>query len=135
MEDYSFMLNVPNTAGGPNNQGIDGGFEVFSAYRDTRPSRVFAEYQNLNHELPYPVRMALFVNQGYVVTGEQVNLDEVLATYEGRYEGSRALSFVQERTDEFVKWYNRAFSGSGLGVIVPAGDSYTHRNAYRVVRL
>lgn len=135
VEDYSFMLNVPNTAGGPNNQGIGGGFEVFSAYRDTLPSRVFTEYQSLHHELPYPVRMALFVNQDYVVTGEQVNLDEVLATYEGRYESSSATSFVQERTDGFVKWYNRAFSGSGLGVIVPSGDSYTHRNAYRVVRL
>lgn len=133
VEDYVMMLNVPSTAVGT--QGVDGGFENFAAYGDSPPTRVFNAGDDSNNPLSQQVSTSLFWNGDYVVIGQIQNIDEINTHYSSpTYAGPRALSFVQDRSDKFVKWYDRAFAGVDAGVTVPAGDAIRSRKIYRIVR-
>lgn len=133
VEDYPMMLNVPSAAVGT--QGAHGGFQNFAALGDVPATRVFNAGDDSSNALSKQVSLGMFWNDTYVVVAQITNIDEINAHYaDSAYAGARALSFVQDRSDKFVKWYDRAFSGSDTGVIVPAGDSISPRKIYRVLK-
>lgn len=133
VEDYVLMLNVPSTAVGT--QGSNGGFQNFAALGDSPATRVFNAGDDSNNALSKQVTTSMFWNDAYSVVGQIQNIEEINAHYaDAAYAGPRAPSFVQDRSDKFVKWYDRAFAGVDAGVIVPSGDRIAPHKIYRVLK-
>lgn len=133
IEDYTMMFNVPNTEIGT--QGASGGFANFAALGDTPESRTFVGFDDSSNALSAQVSAAIFWNADFVAYGEQMNVAEVNESFtDESFDGIRPLSFVQDRSDKFVKWYNRAFSGVDGGVTVPAGTVVRSRKRYQAIK-
>jgi hypothetical protein len=130
--DYTMMLIVPNTADGT--RGAGGGFKQFWATPDPDVSHIYTAWDDGMYAINSQITTGLFSNDDYIVTGECLNTGEINAVYnDPQYSGAQALSFVQDRSDTFAKWYNRAFAGGDdNGVVVPAGNSYTAIKRYSV---
>lgn len=129
--DYAMMLNVPNRAA--TNTGIGGGFDdvaVDGASNYTLTTR----NNGLTNLLGARSVGAVFYNAGYGVYGVNTNTGQYQSVYTSLDGGTTiAPSFLQDRSDRTVKFYNRAFRGNPTnGVALGVGDSYTHRNLYRV---
>jgi hypothetical protein len=129
-EDYSLMLNVPDTTA---TDGLDGGCDdwVIGPAREA----IAANNQN-NAALDAATRAVYFEvgNAAYAAFGAQLNWPELDAAHaDPLFAGTRAWSFVQDRSDIYGKAYNRSFRASvNTGVTVPSGHAATARKAYFV---
>jgi hypothetical protein len=134
VQDYTMMVTVPNTA--PGNNGVSGGFSQLWATPDQATSHTYTAWDDGMYGIDSQITFGLWGNADYVVTGECLNTGEINNVYNDPiYAGTQSLSFVQDRADKFVKWYNRAFAGNGTtGVIVPSGNAYTAIKRYSVFR-
>jgi hypothetical protein len=101
-EDYVTMLNVPNRAAG--SQGLAGGFDTVEVYPDTELERQYPSVLDGNNPLPEQAKVVAFKNTDFVVTDEHLNWSDAIAAYPT---GTAARSFIQTRTDKFIKHYNR----------------------------
>lgn len=130
-EDYALMLNVPSTQAGT--QGISGGFQSFSGLRDTSTTRSYTAHNDSNNSLGRPINMGLWFNAGYAVVATHYNADTVRKAMAAYQTGDQtALSFVQDRSDKYVKWYNRACPGdSANGFLLAVGNTYRSIKTYR----
>lgn len=130
-EDYALMLNVPSTQSGT--QGIGGGFKTFAAVGDTQTTRTYQANNDSNNALGAPVSMAMWFNATYAVIGMHQNYGNVRTAMASYRSGDQtALSFVQDRSDKFVKWYNRScFGDSSAGFLIDPGNSYRSVKLYR----
>ena len=135
VEDYCLMFNVPNTATGNQNELAGGGFASFAGHGDTQSTRTFAAFDNSQNSLGAQVNAAMFWNGSYAACATQLNQSQINGTFSGvPYDGARAMSFVQDRTDKVVKFYNRPYSGAEAGISVPSGYGFTNRQTYRVLK-
>jgi hypothetical protein len=128
--DYALMLNVPNREA--TNTGIGAGFDLSAV--DGGDNYVTSDYDNGTTGVSTRGVGVVFYNDAYGVYGVNTNLSAYV-------QANRALdldvavvpSFLQDRNDRTVKYYNRAFRGDPTrGVTLQVGDAYTHRNLYRV---
>lgn len=131
-EDYCLMLNAPSTEAGGEGANVGGGYKFFVAEPDTAQSRTFEAFDNSATNLGYRAKTVGFWNAQYAAMAQQLNEPVITRQYSGSsFVGAAASSFVQDRADNFVKVYNRAWTVT-TGVTVSAGDSYTHSKKYRV---
>jgi hypothetical protein len=132
--DYSIMLNVPNTdmsQSGKPSQGLltGGGFEKVAA----DINYIINDYDNSSTLItPYQKGVA-FVNNEYMsmvaYTMEPVR-PVAMTVYPFSQGNNKAL--IQDRTDRTIKYYTKAFDGNAAnGVLVPSGTSYSDRKTYR----
>jgi hypothetical protein len=134
IEDYAMMLNVPNTD--TDSAGVMGGFAFFGDEVDDPDVQTFDAFDNSITDQPAQMSRFVFYNAGYAVTADQLNQGQINTAFnDAAYNGTRAMSFVQDRDDAAVKAYNRAFSGVNDGVVMPNGFSYSHRQRYSVRKL
>lgn len=134
-DDYSLMLPVPNStnigflaskgAGGPYQKlAIDGDFNYATTANDDSLIGVDLE-----------CRGAVAWNSSYAVYGMSGNMEAVRAIYSpSDSDLTTDLTLYQDRSDGSVKFYSRAFRYAPTGTTLTSPDSYTHINAYRVVK-
>lgn len=130
--DYSIMLNVPNTDVGT--QGIEtgGGFKYLAA--DTNYTLTSFDNSSTFIE-PHQGSYAFINNEYSVVVGYTTKPVVPNQFAYPDYEVGQSFGLVQDRTDNTVKVYTRAFSGDYInGVLVPAGLTWEHSKMYRVYK-
>jgi len=132
--DYSIMLNVPNTdmsQSGKPSQGLltGGGFEKVAA----DINYIINDYDNSSTLITPHQKGVAFVNNEYMsmvaYTMEPVR-PVAMTVYPFSQGNYKAL--IQDRTDRTIKYYTKAFDGDATnGVLVPSGTSYSDRKTYR----
>ena len=131
-EDYGMMLNVPSRQEGT--PGYSGGFENVFAFPDSLGAYhnypLHTDHSNL---LPKTLGTGIYFNSGAQVSAEQTNWPEIDAAFSAPvFQSSRNKSFVQERSDKTIKFYNRCFPGASTGVTVPSGTAAHTKALYRI---
>jgi len=133
-DEFTIMLNSPNTDTSqgirqPQGLSVGGGFKHVAADQNY----VIDQFDNGGTFIPQLQESVAFINDEYAAIASYTTaLDGSVFNYPP-YDVGRDNCLIQDRTDRTVKFYTRAFSGNdAAGVLVPAGESWTHDKMYRV---
>lgn len=114
-EDYTLMLNVPNTTGGTFSSGVDGGFKNWAVDGDGNAT-LETPGTTTNFRLS---KGAAVWTQNYAVVAEQISM--FLTRQPNQYLNptlAYGSSFIETRSDGTSKYYNDLYGGT---VTLPVG--------------
>jgi hypothetical protein len=130
---YMLMLQTVNRSG-TTDQADDVGAGMDSILPEFDFIRTFTGYNDGITDIPARRGQAAFYNGAYAVGA----FCTVQSGFDADYSSSTfrtptALSFVQDRSDGKVKYYNRLFGGnSSSGITVAAGAGYSSETRFRI---
>jgi hypothetical protein len=128
---FSLMLNSPNTDTDNQSELVGGGFKYVAAEKNYTVN----QFDNSGIFISNPQNAVVFCNSEYAVLANFTTVQNVPEEYNYSYSNGSSYSLIQDRIDDTVKIYTRAFNANEtLGVEVKAGDIFENSKVYRVVK-
>jgi hypothetical protein len=131
-DDYTIMLNTPNTAALNQGLSVGGGFENIAA----DINYTLNSYDNAGTFILPIQKSVCFVNLDYSALAYYNTVPVLPGIFSNSdFNDGAYWSLLQDRTDRTLKFYTRAFNcNDTTGVTIPTGTSWSHSKVFRVIK-